>query len=74
MEMTNKEYDIKVEELKERLTPEFLETLIECIRIMEYNLDSTEVTDFVTEIFQIAEKEMPEDIDGYTYELDEEDD
>lgn len=73
MEMTNKEYDIKVEELKERLTPEFLETLIECIKVMEYNIDSTEVTDFVTEIFNIAEKEMPEDIDGYIYELEEDD-
>jgi len=45
-EITAQEYKNKIRDLKEKVTPEFLETLTECSKLVGWLVDYSEITDF----------------------------
>ena len=72
-EITNQEYENKIKELKEKITPEFLETLSECARIVGWGIDYTEVINFIESIYgyldiDISSKDLANKLDPYEIE------
>ena len=64
MIISKEEYKQKIKCLKLKLTPEFLDTLTESIRLIGWEVDLIETYDFLTKINHLAGKETPP-IDQY---------
>jgi hypothetical protein len=50
----------KEDNLRPRLTDEFLSTLVEAAKVVGNSVDSVEMRYFVREVFSVAGKSMPE--------------
>ena len=67
--MSDSEYDKKVQEandaLRPELTPQFLQLLVKALRTVGWGVDYTESRWFVEACFEIAGKEMPDDVNPF---------
>ena len=66
--MTDKEYEILEDKLKSKITPEFLETLTECVKVIGWNVDIVEVQSFVSQIYHLIGKDEYVTIEPYEVE------
>ena len=64
MNISKEEYKHLVENLKLKLTPDFLDTMTECVRIIGWEVDLVETHDFLSKINNLSGKETPP-IDQY---------
>ena len=54
------------EKLIPKLTPEFLDTLKEAGKVIGWGVDYVEIKQFIVEIFNLAGKDDPVDLEEYT--------
>jgi hypothetical protein len=50
---------VTVDELKPKLTDEFLQTLVEAVHIVGWTVDAVETVAFLEEVFALAGKKAP---------------
>lgn len=61
-EITAQEYKNKIRDLKEKATPEFLETLTESAKLVGWLVDYSEVTSFIRELYSMLEINFSSDV------------